>query len=135
MGLIHRQNLQSGTLTQDRSAQYICEQPYFTDKSKFHDEIQDIRQRRSTRIDALGAESLLLTENVQELLAPTSDRKEFSFAVGVAAFGMVLRGSEYKGTADFDMAYDFVGCGLNNDPHGYREELQELIKKAKGLAE
>ena len=61
------------------------------------------------------------------------DRKELSFAAGVAAFGMILRNSEYKGTANFDMAYDLVGKGLNNDPHGYRAELQELIAKAKEL--
>ena len=66
--------------------------------------------------------------------APKSDRKELSFAAGVAAFGMILRDSEYKGTADFDMAYELVGKGLDNDPHGYRAELQELITTAKGIA-
>jgi len=56
-----------------------------------------------------------------------------SFAAGVAAFGMVLRESEYKGSADFDMAYDLVGEGLEYDPHGYRAAFQELITKASAL--
>ena len=88
----------------------------------------DVRYKKE-----LGTESILLTENVHELTASQSDRKELSFAAGVAAFGMILRGSEYKGTADFDMAYELVGKGVENDPHGYRAELQELILTAKGL--
>lgn len=89
----------------------------------------DVRYKKS-----LGTESILLSENVHELTAPHSDRKELSFAAGVAAFGMILRGSEYKGTADFDMAYELVGKGLDNDPHGYRAELLELITTAKEIA-
>lgn len=91
--------------------------------------IFDIRYKK-----ALGEESILLTENVHEFKSPTSDYKEFSFAAGVAAFGMILRNSEYKGTADFDMAYELVRKGLDNDPHGYREEFQNLIVTAKELA-
>ena len=90
----------------------------------------DVRYKK-----ALGAESIQLTENVFDLKAPASDRKEFSFAAGVAAFGMLLRDSGYKGNADFDMAYELVGQGLNNDPHGYRAEFQELINEAKKLAQ
>ena len=88
----------------------------------------DVRYKK-----ALGAESILLSESVQELTASDSDRKELSFAAGIAAFGMILRDSEYKGTADFDMAYELVGRGLDNDPHGYRAELQELIMEAKRI--
>ena len=89
----------------------------------------DVRYKK-----ALGTESILLTENVHELTAPHSDRNELSFASGVAAFGMILRNSEYKGTADFDMVYELVGRGLNNDPHGYRAEFLELITTAKEVA-
>lgn len=89
----------------------------------------DVRYKKS-----LGSESVLLTENVIEQQELSSDRKELSFAAGVAAFGMVLRDSKYKGTADFDMAYELVGRGLDNDPYGYREELQELIAAAKEIS-
>lgn len=83
---------------------------------------------------ALGDESLLLTENVHYLTAPKSDMKEFSFAAGVAAYGMVLRNSEYKGTADYEMAFDLVGKGLDFDPHGYRAAFQELIATAQEIS-
>ena len=90
----------------------------------------DVRYKK-----ALGTESILLTENVHELITPASDSQELSFAAGVAAFGMILRDSQYKGTADFDMAYELVGKGLGNDLHGYRSELQELITRAKTLSQ
>ena len=89
----------------------------------------DVRYKK-----ALGTESILLTENVHEYKVAKTDQKELSFAAGVAAFGMILRNSQYKGTADFDMAYELVGRGLDNDPHGYRAEFQELITTAKGIA-
>ena len=46
---------------------------------------------------------------------------------------MILRDLGYKGTADFDMAYDLVGLGLDNDHYSFRAELQELITTAKGI--
>lgn len=55
------------------------------------------------------------------------------FAAGVAAYGMVLRDSKYKGTADLDMAYDLVGERVSFDPYGYRAQLRELIQMAKDV--
>lgn len=89
----------------------------------------DVRYKKE-----LGEASLLLTENVHDLKAPTSDRKELSFAAGVAAFGMTLRDSEYKGTADFGMAASLVEEGLGYDPHGYRAEFLELIRTAEEIS-
>lgn len=79
---------------------------------------------------ALGEESILLTENVTDGLASASGGTELQFAAGVAAFGMVLRNSQHKGSADFDMAAELVEKGLNFDPHGYRAEFLELISTA-----
>ena len=58
---------------------------------------------------------------------------EFYFAAGVATYGMILRDSPYKGDATIDMAEKLVEKGLTFDPHGYRAELLELIKKAEAL--
>lgn len=52
---------------------------------------------------------------------------DFHFAAGVAAYGMILRQSEYKGDATFDLARKLVKQGLGFDPHGYRAELLEMI--------
>ena len=80
---------------------------------------------------ALGQESILLTD---EVMSVSSDGTEISFAAGVAAYGMILRNSKYRGSADYDMAASLVEQGLAFDPHGYRAELLELISTAKFLA-
>lgn len=52
-----------------------------------------------------------------------------TFAAGVAAYGMVLRQSVYRGDATCQMAKELVGGSLSFDPHGYRAELLRLIGK------
>ena len=81
----------------------------------------------------LGEESTLLTENVVDGIAPASDGTELQFAAGVAAFGMVLRNSQHKGSANLDMAAELVEQGLGFDPHGYRAEFLELISTAASI--
>ena len=54
---------------------------------------------------------------------------DFYFAAGVAAYGMILRDSPYKGDATIEMAKRLVNQGLSFDPHGYRAELLKLMDK------
>ena len=54
---------------------------------------------------------------------------DFYFSAGVAVHGMVLRDSQYKGNATSEMAEKLVEAGLEFDPHGYRAELLQLIRK------
>lgn len=89
----------------------------------------DVRYKK-----ALGEESILLSEKVYDMKAVDSEQGELSFAAGVAAYGMILRNSEYKGSADYDMAASLVEKGLGFDPHGYRAEFKELIMTAKSLS-
>ncbi len=56
-----------------------------------------------------------------------SNSENLNFAAGVAAYGMMLRNSDHKGDATFQMARDLVNNNRSFDPHGYREELVELI--------
>lgn len=56
---------------------------------------------------------------------------EFSFAAGVAAYGMILRDSPHKGAATIAMAKELVGQGLNFDAQGYRAKLLQLMDKVK----
>lgn len=81
---------------------------------------------------ALGAESIPLTLDVT---VPEEVSTEFDFAAGVAAYGMILRDSPYKGNADFDMACELAQSGLSFDPFGYRADFVDIIKAAKKLAE
>jgi Ca-activated chloride channel family protein len=60
--------------------------------------------------------------------------RDFQFASSVAGFGMLLRGSPYRGDATFagmlEIAESTTG---DQDPHGYRRELTQMIAKAKQL--
>ena len=56
--------------------------------------------------------------------------QDFKFAAAVAAFGMVLRDSEYKGSADMERALEWAKEGTGADKHGYRHEFIRLIHRA-----
>jgi len=60
--------------------------------------------------------------------------KEYRFAASVAAFGMLLRDSQYKGLGNYDLVLELAQEGLANDKSGYRAEFVELIKRAKELS-
>jgi Ca-activated chloride channel homolog len=57
--------------------------------------------------------------------------RDFKFAAGVAAFGMVLRDSAHKGSADFALAEKLARDG--NDRTEHRREFIELIHSAAEL--
>lgn len=82
--------------------------------------------------ESIGSQSIALSNDV---MAQSSDQlsENLSFAAGVAAYAMLLRNSEYKGKASFNMATELVKAGQGKDPHGYRKQLLELIAKAKSL--
>jgi Ca-activated chloride channel family protein len=60
---------------------------------------------------------------------------ELNFAAGVAAYGMVLRNSPYKGESSFKMAAELASAGLDFDPYGYREDFIDVVNAAAKLAE
>lgn len=58
---------------------------------------------------------------------------DFKFAAAVACFGMLLRDSEHKGNTTFDAVLEIATEGASHDPHGYRAEFLDLVRKAKSL--
>ena len=58
---------------------------------------------------------------------------DFKFAASVAAFGMVLRDSPYKGSATLDNALSWAKDGKGDDPHGYRAEYIRLLHRAMSI--
>ncbi|MFM9025730.1 MAG: von Willebrand factor type A domain-containing protein [Planctomycetaceae bacterium] len=52
------------------------------------------------------------------------------FAAAVAAFGMILRGSEFKGEATLPLVATIAGAALGTDEGGYRAEFLDLVRKA-----
>jgi len=58
---------------------------------------------------------------------------DFRFAASVAAFGMLLRDSQYKGTADYDFILKTAESSRGRDEFGYRKEFVELVRTAQKL--
>ena len=58
---------------------------------------------------------------------------DLRFAAAVAAFGMVLRESEHKGTATLPFVAEIAGSALGRDAGGYRAEFLDLVRKAEAV--
>ena len=92
----------------------------------------DFRYKQSLSEASLPLQLTLAVEDMYDTshqLLPTTEN--FRFAAGVAAYGMVLRDSPYKGTATIQSAIELVQGARTFDPHGYREELQQLMERYK----
>jgi Ca-activated chloride channel family protein len=65
-------------------------------------------------------------------LEKTSD--DFRFSAAVAAFGMLLRESEFKGDASYEQVLELADEAKGTDEGGYRAEFVRLVKKASLIA-
>nr|MCR5407708.1 DUF3520 domain-containing protein [Bacteroidales bacterium] len=78
--------------------------------------------------ESLGDDSKLVSLDVPEAGAEASEN--LRFASSLAAYGLWLRDSEYKGDASLQMATDLAKNALGQDPYGLRKEYVELLQKA-----
>lgn len=74
--------------------------------------------------------SKLLVHALNETATPDAPSQNLRFSSAVAAFGMLLRDSQYKGTATFDAVLKWARSAQGEDPEGYRQEFLHLIKSA-----
>ncbi len=58
---------------------------------------------------------------------------EFKFTTAVAAYGLMLRQSSYRGPLTWDQIRQLALEGKGSDPHGYRAEFLQLLDKARSL--
>jgi Ca-activated chloride channel family protein len=61
------------------------------------------------------------------------DDDNVKFSAAVAAFGMLLRNSEHRGDASFEMVLELARESRGRDPHGDRAEFLKLVETAKSL--
>jgi Ca-activated chloride channel family protein len=110
--------------------------------------VDDLKYQQSREPSAAAAADELLTlklrykqpeDDTSQLLSLTvrDERREFStasddfrFASAVAAFGMLLRNSQYKGDATFEDVLSIARQATGPDDHGYRGEFVELVQRA-----
>lgn len=71
--------------------------------------------------------SLQKTLSIYDIFYKTTLSDDFYFAAGVAAYGMLLRQSPYKGQATLEMARELVRIGHFYDPDGSRTGLLNLM--------
>jgi Ca-activated chloride channel family protein len=64
----------------------------------------------------------------------TSTSVDFRWATAMAAFGMLLRESEYRGDLSWQQLQSIAEGAVGKDPDGYRKQALGLIEKASKLA-
>jgi Ca-activated chloride channel homolog len=78
--------------------------------------------------------SQLITQSVMDKSVKLENASNnFRFAAAVAAFGMVLRDSEYKGSANFDEVLRLANQAKGEDKGSYRAEFIRLVESCKTL--
>ena len=61
--------------------------------------------------------------------------QDFKFAAAVAAFGMVLRDSPYKGSANLESVLEWAKEGRGTDSQDYRQEFIRLVHRAISISD
>jgi Ca-activated chloride channel family protein len=81
------------------------------------------------------------TDAVKEIAFPLgkdglrkSGSPDFRFASAVAAFGLLLRDSEYKGSATWTDVKAWASAAVGDDRKGYRRDFLELLDQGERLA-
>lgn len=75
-----------------------------------------------------GEESILKEYPVTEKDYMKKPTQDFYFAAAVAEFGLILRDSEYKGSASFDNVRELLKK-VDTDKDDYKDEFTYLVKK------
>ncbi|WP_116545183.1 vWA domain-containing protein [Pontibacter virosus] len=76
-----------------------------------------------------GETSRLITTTVSSQALPAAQTSDnFRFSAAVAACGMLLRDSEFKGNASFPMVLELAKNARGKDEEGYRIEFVNLVK-------
>ncbi|MCC3605797.1 MAG: VWA domain-containing protein [Microcoleus sp. PH2017_29_MFU_D_A] len=95
------------------------------------DELMQVKLRYKNPNETV---SQLITQSVIDKPVKLENASaNFRFAAAVAAFGMVLRDSEYKGAASFDQVLRLASQAKGEDKEGYRAEFIRLVENCKTL--
>jgi Ca-activated chloride channel family protein len=99
--------------------------------TKFNAELLTVKLRYK---EPDGDQSKLLTLGLLDNDKAFENASEnLRFASAVAGFGMLLRDSSYKGSANFNSIYQMANSSRGSDLKNYRSEFLELIEKARRM--
>ncbi len=85
----------------------------------------DFRYKKPNETDS----RLLQHEINTTPVAITSSTENMRFAASITAFGLIMKKSEYKGSANKKMVLDLATGSTAFDPNGYRKSFIEIVKK------
>ena len=81
-----------------------------------------------------GTTSILLEKVIPYNGSSFTDMSDnFRFSAAVASFGMILRNSEFKGSATYQSVIDLAKYAKGEDAEGYRSEFIQLVKLSEHL--
>ena len=81
-----------------------------------------------------GITSMLLEKSVMGYVSDIEDASEnLRFAAAVSEFGMILRNSEFRGSATLEEAANLAKSARGSDEEGYRSEFIRLIDTVKSM--
>jgi Ca-activated chloride channel family protein len=101
-------------------------------QAKYSDEVMTVKLRYK---EPDGDKSSLLSYPVAgNAVAIEKATDNFRFAAAVASFGMLLRNSDYKGAASYDLVKSMADKALGKDIEGYRKEFLQLVGIASGIS-
>ena len=99
--------------------------------TKFNNELLTVKLRYK---EPDSDQSKLITTGVLDRNSSIENASEnMKFASAVAGFGMLLRESRYKGSANFENIYALAANSRGNDLKNYRGEFVQLVEKARSL--
>jgi Ca-activated chloride channel family protein len=99
--------------------------------TRFSNELMTVKLRYK---EPEGSQSKLLTMGVLDNDRAVANASEnLRFASAVAQFGLLLRDSRYKGSANFGNARSLVENSVSSDLKGYRNEFLGLLDRARNL--
>ncbi|MFO7853402.1 MAG: YfbK domain-containing protein [Bacteroidota bacterium] len=81
-----------------------------------------------------GEKSILMQIPVKKkVLAFDKSSPDLRFSAAVASFGMILRDSEHKGSANLDSVIEMASRAKGDDEEGYRGEFIRLVKTVRDM--
>jgi len=99
--------------------------------TRFNDELMTVKLRYK---EPKETKSKLLSIGVLDRNSPIdSASANLKFASAVAQFGLLMRDSNYKGSANFSSVEKLARSGKGSDMKDYRREFLELVQKAKSM--
>jgi Ca-activated chloride channel family protein len=95
-------------------------------ESQYADEMMVIKFRYKEPKDSISQLIVHTMKDKEVKLANSSEN--FRFSAAVAEFGMILRNSKFKGTANYDQAIELAKNAKGIDEEGYRAEFIKMMK-------